>query len=281
MYSQDFVSGLQSVDFSLNKTFLSFALFIGVFTVAYGGFFYQKYTSSQDKSETTAMAESPVQAVVSASVDHDHSSPTEILTTDIGHQSTQQPANKKLASSGKYKLKNQAQNTPDSSSDIDDQIESGRHNMVTYKSQTSSSSARSNLSAFSYTTSASNNVLQTSSTAISNGIADNISTASEISSDTSSRQTISATTSGNSQDSTTASSANDIAPSLNNTVNDVTTPDTDLLATPNCPVQLANGSTKADADAMRQSYGCRYLKYCRNLNDGKKGFTCWWGFYSS
>ncbi len=153
--------------------------------------------------------------------------------------------------------------------------------MATYKSQTNSRSARSNLSAFSYTTSTSNNVLQTSSFTSSNNTTGNISTASEISSDTSNKQTASTATSGDSQNTTTASSANDLAPSSNNTVNDVATPDTDLLATPNCPLQLANGSTKADADTMRQSYGCRYLKYCRNLNDGKNGFTCWWGFYSS
>ncbi len=269
------------MNFSLNKTFLSFALFIGVFTVAYGGFFYQKYTSSQNAPETTTMAESSIQAVISSSVDSDYPVPAKILTADTDHQSTQQSAKKKFTSSSKYKLKKQAQDTPNSSSDITDQAESGRHNMAIYKSQTSSSSPRNNLSAFSYTTSTSNNVRQNSSFTSSNGTAGNISTASEISSDASSKQTASTTTSGDSQNTSTASSTNNIAPSSNNTVNDVATPDTDRLATPNCPVQLANGSTKADADTMRQSYGCRYLKYCRNLNDGKNGFTCWWGFYSS
>ncbi len=267
--------------FSLNKTFLSLGLFIGVFTVAYGGFFYQKYTSSQDEPETTAMAESPVQAVVRSSAYSDHLLPTKIHPAEIEHQNTQQSSKKNSASSDKPKLKNKTHNIINSSSEFADQTESVRHNLATYKSHTNRNSPRSNLSAFSYTTSTSNNVLQTSSFTTGNGTTDNISTISGINSDVSSRQTTSTTSSGDRKNTTTTNSANDPAPSSNNIADDAAIPDTDLLATPNCPVQLASGSTKADADAMRQSYGCRYLKYCRNLNDGKNGFTCWWGFYSS
>lgn len=58
-------------------------------------------------------------------------------------------------------------------------------------------------------------------------------------------------------------------------------PDDQLLATPNCPVQLVEGSTETDARLMRENYGCRYMQTCRNMNDGTGNVKCWWSFYSA
>ncbi len=55
------------------------------------------------------------------------------------------------------------------------------------------------------------------------------------------------------------------------------TPEEDIWSTPNCPNRLPAGSTVADAEAMRASYGCGYSEYCRALNDGTGDIDCWYG----
>lgn len=52
-------------------------------------------------------------------------------------------------------------------------------------------------------------------------------------------------------------------------------------ATPDCPVELPQGSTATEAEAMQIQYGCRYLHYCRLLNDGSDDSLCWYGLFSA
>jgi hypothetical protein len=52
-------------------------------------------------------------------------------------------------------------------------------------------------------------------------------------------------------------------------------------ATPDCPLELQQGSTEADVKNMQSNYGCRYLRYCRALNDGSSDYYCWYGFFST
>lgn len=55
------------------------------------------------------------------------------------------------------------------------------------------------------------------------------------------------------------------------------TPDTDVWPTPNCPNELPAGSTLADANVMKENYGCGYLEYCRITTDGSGDVICWYG----
>lgn len=51
--------------------------------------------------------------------------------------------------------------------------------------------------------------------------------------------------------------------------------------TPDCPMELPQGSSDVDARTMQANYGCRYMHYCRLVNDGSNDAYCWYGFYSS
>lgn len=52
-------------------------------------------------------------------------------------------------------------------------------------------------------------------------------------------------------------------------------------AVPGCPLELATGADEMVAQQMMESYGCRYLHYCRAVNDGSGDQYCWWGFNST
>jgi hypothetical protein len=48
--------------------------------------------------------------------------------------------------------------------------------------------------------------------------------------------------------------------------------------TDNCPSELPEGSTAADAAAMSQTYGCLYLQYCQAQDGDPTQIICTWGF---
>lgn len=64
-------------------------------------------------------------------------------------------------------------------------------------------------------------------------------------------------------------------------IQDPVIPDDQLMATANCPVDLPQGSTDADAKLMQTTYGCRYLQQCTAANDGTGAQICRWAFYSA
>jgi len=266
----------------LNKAYQTIILFLGVFTVAYAGFFYQKYTIEQGNDKNNQIEKASVQAANNTTVKRNYQSPAIIASRDNFQQNTQVKDQNKLDTkkhSSNRKIEKKISN-PDA------------HNM---QSQTYSNHDRSGASSYTQKTNYSQSTTGSSVSGMytigGSSPTSAASTTASVDSNTtfSSNLTFSDTSSGTDVDESSSTITPDDA--QNNTATNAEENDTVPVynnesevqewATANCPFQLAEGSDEADAQIMLQTYGCRYLKYCQNNNDGSNAYSCWWGFYSS
>jgi len=264
----------------MNKTYQAIALYLGVFTVAYAGFFYQNYKTRQVGPDTYQQATSRLsfdsRTPSAAGADY-YSSSQPGVNSPVQHQSISKKSGSGKATTSRSETKRQEK-----------YASPGVHRLagkypaepVNYAS-TQAASSQLNVSSAYYNASATAYSLAAQSTTTSSNYSRSASsntTATTGVSDTSTGASVSTSTSSNS-DSSTAN--NDDFSTDTGYENQQLGAEEERWATENCPLQLAEGSDESDVELMQQTYGCHYINYCQTSNDGSDAYRCWWGFYSA
>jgi len=267
----------------VSKTYQTIALYLGVFTIAYAGFFYQTYKIRLEAPDTyhqqaTAWPGSNSSAVAGSSVPsasgtdfYSRSQPPGV-NNSVQHRSSSKKPGADKASPGRADAGKQ-----------ENHERTGEHRLSgkyfsdpVYYPDTQTAGSQPGVSPAYYSASA---------TAYS-ATAPGTNTSSSFSSTSSSNTTVTA-------ESTNTVAETDVSTNISsNSDNTIATSDDstgtaydeqldteeELWATPDCPYNLPEGSTEQDAAAMTEAYGCRYRYSCVNKNDGTGGYDCRWQY---
>jgi|GEM_PF-3401355 len=275
----------------INRKHLPVFFYSGVFLIAYSGFFYQEYDARQQKNTLAAFGPT-TEAVIASELQSRHHDA--ISATDNRQTADEEGPSAASATNENFKSRNSAPASPngiDSASSTFDNVtpefintgvqpgggpeEAKPPTGAPASDAVSLVASASRTSAFAAVDPASSTTSRRlASRPFDRPAVDETSDTTPAPADAGSNGTTEV------DDSITRLTASDDASNATETVQPAASPQ-ERWAVPGCPLELATGADEMVAQQMMESYGCRYLHYCRAVNDGSGDQYCWWGFYST
>ena len=271
----------------LNKTYQSIALYFGVFSVAYAGFFYQTYAARQEGFESSPLLEKSFPAAENSASGNTHKSNIHSTAENFSGAETRIEELERTGTAGsgkKRKPKQKQQDRNEREQDTGTYHTSGRAYAHRYPNDSlpDSRATVNGLSAagysapvYSVTAPAMSISSSVSSTSSDTGFAEDIAS-------TGDSENTSVVAPGDNQDVNSETLNDNASPTADN--DNTTSPvevEEERWATPDCPYRLPEGSTEEEAIGMQTTYGCRYRNACVNLNDGTGSYFCRWEYIRS
>lgn len=262
----------------MSKNQRAIALYFGVFSIAYAGFFYVEYASRQAMQEINLASESSFQTRNTANTALETTA-TDITTSKV--LSTMRVNDKQAHKPDDFEI-NSAIISTDASMLSQNTVSLIPENnnlqksLISDRNSTKAEAIKYSVPKLAFNTSNTITALSTGTGTSTINKNSSSKTTEYLSSETPKSTASSNIVVSDNQDTTAT------IPNEDEDEDDTATSSTEAeelrMATPDCPYQLAEGSNEDYAKQMTIAYGCRYRNACTNINDGTGTYRCRWQY---